>query len=154
MESLNLSGTPRPRHNLKPHAVAAILAVLAEKPAQTFLALRAGPGCYCLEGVVCEAYRRATGLGEWMPIGVGGERFRDGSGLARNCAGEEVKLWATGRLSMHMRLDVLTPEKRLALCRTAPGFWNALGNEPVGLAAANDFGRMTFDEFRTLLEGS
>lgn len=51
------------RHNLKPEVVPLVRAVLAEKPKQTKsrLADRGEDGnlCYCIEGIICEAYRRA-----------------------------------------------------------------------------------------------
>lgn len=58
-----------PRHNIRPEVVPLIVEVLKESR-QCKGVLSEGPGCYCFEGAVCEAYRRAhPGEAEWRDDG-------------------------------------------------------------------------------------
>ena len=67
------------RHNLKPEVVPLVRAVLAEKPGQARnrLAVRAEDGnlCYCIEGIVCEAYRRVHPDNSWWEEDEDGDVF-------------------------------------------------------------------------------
>lgn len=57
------------KHNLKPDVAAKLVALLRTpefKDHQTMGYLRRGD-CYCILGVICELYRRETGVGGWTP---------------------------------------------------------------------------------------
>ena len=84
------------RHNLRPEVVPLVLEVLRDSK-QCVGELRNGPGCFCIDGAVCEAFRRAyPSAASWGVFGFevkqpGGWRFRSTSAMPW-----PVMEWATG----------------------------------------------------------